>query len=95
MNDAMAIVMCQCIEHYFTDSASAAVSESLSEEAAILKAFLNFAYIFFGSTAVGAGVGAINALLEKFAPSVHSHPGMETGLFMLISYSSYLTAQVK
>ena len=94
LNDAMAIVLCHVLGHYFTDSASAVVSDSLSENTAVVQAFVNLVVVFFGSTAVGIIIASFNALLEKFAPSIHSHPQMETALFVLISYSSYLTAQV-
>ena len=87
LNDAMAIVMCHTINDFNATSAAH------GEEDALLMAVGSFFINFFGSMGVGVLVAASNALLAKFAPSIQQNPAMETGIFILLSYSSYLVAQ--
>lgn len=41
---------------------------------------------------IGSLVGCINAILTKFS-KIKQHPGLETALFMLISYSAFYASE--
>ena len=45
-----------------------------------------------GSFVIGSLIGCTNALLTKFT-KIKQHPGLETALFLLISYSSFLASE--
>ena len=57
------------------------------------KAVLDFILIFLGSFAIGSGMGCANALLTKFT-YIKQHQTLETVLFILISYASFLLAEM-
>ena len=59
---------------------------------AILKALGNFLGIFLGSFALGSAMGCLTALLTKFT-HIRDFPLLETALFFLMSYSSFLAAE--
>jgi NhaP-type Na+/H+ or K+/H+ antiporter len=52
----------------------------------------SFFGIFLGSFLIGSIIGCVNALLTKFT-KIGQHPGLETALFMLISYSAFLASE--
>lgn len=58
----------------------------------VFKAFGNFIAIFLGSIAIGATVGCLNAAFTKFT-KIKEFPNLETAMFLLISYSTYLAAE--
>ena len=90
LNDAVAIVLCDSIEEYSKISLS---HGDISEPNALLMTILRFFTITFGSVALGAFIGAMTALMTKFT-HVKDFPLLETSLFFLMSYSSYLLAEI-
>lgn len=58
----------------------------------VFKALGNFIAIFLGSIAIGAAVGCLNAVFTKFT-KIKEFPNLETAMFLLISYSTYLAAE--
>merc|ERR1712223_993957 len=54
---------------------------------------LSFFTIFIGSVGLGSLIGAATALMTKFT-LVKDFPLLETSLFFLMSYSSYLIAEI-
>jgi sodium/hydrogen exchanger-like protein 6/7 len=87
LNDAVAIVMSTIIETYSPGSADA------FDLHAVAFCIWSFFYVFFGSLLLGCAIGFINALLTKFT-SLTDYPTLETGMFILISYVSFLLAEV-
>lgn len=62
------------------------------ELAAALKAFSNFFYIFACSFLIGSSTGCVTALITKFT-KLCDFPLLESCLFLLMSYSSFLVAE--
>lgn len=58
----------------------------------LFQAFGSFLGIFLGSIAIGALVGCINALFTKFT-KIREMPNLETAIFILISYSTFLATE--
>ena len=58
----------------------------------IFLGFGNFVGIFFGSFAIGAFIGCFSALVFKHT-KLNETPMLESGLFIVFAYSSYLFAQ--
>ena len=52
-----------------------------------------FAWTFASSFAIGASMGCATALLTKFT-HIRDFPLLETALFFLMSYSTFLIAEV-
>jgi len=91
LNDAVALVLVGSLEDYgklFNTSESDA-----TQVASIFKAILHFFSIFFGSVGLGALLGVITAILTKYT-HIREFPILETSLFFVLSYSSYLLAEV-
>eukprot|EP00088_Acartia_fossae_P047287 TRINITY_DN5127_c0_g1_i1.p1 TRINITY_DN5127_c0_g1~~TRINITY_DN5127_c0_g1_i1.p1 ORF type:complete len:548 (+),score=74.64 TRINITY_DN5127_c0_g1_i1:71-1645(+) len=91
LNDAVALVLVGSLEDYsklFDNNESDA-----SQVIAIFKSILHFFTIFFGSVGLGAFMGILTALLTKYT-HIRDYPILETSLFFLLSYSSYLLAEV-
>ena len=59
----------------------------------LLLTVLQFFAVLFGSVALGALIGSITALLTKFT-HIRDFPLWETSLFFLMSFSSYLLAEI-
>ncbi len=90
LNDAVAIVLCDAIEEY----ERVAISTGGGFEAAALASTIwRFFMILLGSVFLGAAVGSATALLTKFT-RLRESPLLETSLFFLMSYSSYLIAEI-
>ena len=90
LNDAVAIVLCSTIEEY--SRISLRKGDDI-EPQVLLIAILQFFTIFIGSVALGALVGSVTALMTKFT-KIRDLPLLETSLFSLMSYSSYLLAEI-
>ena len=58
----------------------------------LVKGFGHFCWILFGSCLIGSCCGFVNALITKFA-SLKTEPVIETAVFFLVSYSSFLLAE--
>lgn len=86
LNDAVAIVFSSIVEEFTVHSTSFTMME-------ILRAVSEFGYVFFGSLFLGCSVGCVNALITKFT-DINDHPLLETSLFILVSYISFLLAEV-
>ncbi|TKR72228.1 hypothetical protein L596_019712 [Steinernema carpocapsae] len=87
MNDAVAIVLSQIIDKF------SASPDSVFDFWQMCAAAGNFAYVFFGSLFLGSFVGCMSASFTKFT-SISEFPLLESSLFVLLSYSSFLLAEV-
>ncbi|KJH40756.1 sodium/hydrogen exchanger 7 domain protein [Dictyocaulus viviparus] len=85
LNDAVAIVLSNTIDNF------SAESEVGSHE--LLFALGKFGYIFFGSLFLGSFLGCGNALITKMT-AIAEHPLLESSLFVLVSYISFLLGEV-
>ena len=90
LNDAVAIVLCGSIEEYYKLSLT---SGDTVEPSVLLLTVLRFFTILIGSVGLGALIGSITALMTKFT-HIKDFPLLETTLFFLMSYSSYLLAEI-
>ncbi|UMM40517.1 hypothetical protein L5515_017117 [Caenorhabditis briggsae] len=86
LNDAVAIVLSEVIENFSTSSEAITLHDFGS-------AIAGFAGVFFGSLMLGFGIGCMNAFLTKMT-LISEHPLLESSLFVLISYISFLVAEV-
>ncbi|XP_068456392.1 sodium/hydrogen exchanger 6-like [Clinocottus analis] len=88
LNDAVAIVLSSSIGAY-----QPAGDNSHSFEAmAMLKSFGVFLGVFSGSFALGVATGFMTALVTKFT-KLRDFPLLETALFFLMSWSTFLLAE--
>lgn len=88
LNDAVAIVLSSSIVAY-----QPAGDNSHSFEAmAMLKSFGVFLGVFSGSFALGVVTGVVTALVTKFT-KLRDFPLLETALFFLMSWSTFLLAE--
>ncbi|XP_043473034.1 sodium/hydrogen exchanger 7 isoform X4 [Leptopilina heterotoma] len=87
LNDAVAIVLSGSIQHYRSQSVSGGF-----ETFAFFRALGDFVGIFSLSLFIGATMGCITALLTKFT-RVRDFPLLESALFVLMSYSTFLIAE--
>ncbi|CAB3368719.1 Hypothetical predicted protein [Cloeon dipterum] len=87
LNDAVAMVLSGAIQNYSKHSGSGTF-----EFNAFLKAVGNFFSFFSLSLFLGAVMGCITALLTKFT-RVRDFPLLESALFLLMSYSTFLMAE--
>jgi len=58
----------------------------------LLKSVGSFAGIFFGSFVMGVAMGLVTALLMKFS-KLRDHPLLETSMFVIMSYSTFVLAE--
>ncbi|KAK0180515.1 hypothetical protein PV327_006145 [Microctonus hyperodae] len=89
LNDAVAIVLSGSIQNYGTRYQTGTGS---FETVAFFKALSDFIRIFGLSLLIGATMGCITALLTKFT-HVRDFPLLESALFVLMSYSTFLIAE--
>nr|CAD7605126.1 unnamed protein product [Timema genevievae] len=90
LNDAVAIVLSGAIQNYGERYQSGSGG---FETNAFFRAFGDFIGIFTLSLLIGALMGCITALLTKFT-RVRDFPLLESALFVLMSYSTFLIAEV-
>ncbi|XP_017576221.2 sodium/hydrogen exchanger 7 isoform X2 [Pygocentrus nattereri] len=88
MNDAVAIVLSSSIVAY----QPAGVNTHTFDASAFFKSVGIFLGIFSGSFAMGAVTGVVTALVTKFT-KLHCFPLLETALFFLMSWSTFLLAE--
>jgi len=95
LNDAVAIVMVESLKDYEENVATCHLSGDPCDYNwwHLLKAILDFFGIFGASFLVGSLMGCVTALLTKFT-QIRQHPLLETTLFVLMSYSTFLLAEV-
>ncbi|KAL3311387.1 Sodium hydrogen exchanger [Cichlidogyrus casuarinus] len=83
-NDAVAIALTHAVENY-NKIGSLGIS-------AVMPTIGSFCTMFTGSLAIGVFTGLITSLLTKFT-DIKAHPLLETSLFVLMSYSTFLLAE--
>ncbi|XP_072246162.1 sodium/hydrogen exchanger 7 [Leuresthes tenuis] len=88
MNDAVAIVLSSSIVAYQPSGANT----HMFDAAAFFKSVGVFLGIFSGSFVMGAATGVVTALISKFT-KLHCFPLLETALFFLMSWSTFLLAE--
>ncbi|CAH8449805.1 unnamed protein product [Heterobilharzia americana] len=86
LNDALAIALAQSVEKY------GSLSAGNFDGHALLSSVLNFFIMFGGSFVIGVFIGCVTSLLTKFT-HIKEHPLLETTLFVLMSYSTFLFAE--
>ncbi|XP_057268951.1 sodium/hydrogen exchanger 9 isoform X2 [Pezoporus wallicus] len=87
LNDAVAIVLTYSISIY-----SPKENPNTFDAAAFFQSVGNFLGIFAGSFAMGSSYAIVTALLTKFT-KLCEFPMLETGLFFLLSWSAFLSAE--
>ncbi|XP_074916923.1 sodium/hydrogen exchanger 7 isoform X1 [Chelonoidis abingdonii] len=88
LNDAVAIVLSSSIVAYQPTGENTHVFDA----AAFFKSVGVFLGIFSGSFMMGAVTGVVTALVTKFT-KLHCFPLLETALFFLMSWSTFLLAE--
>ncbi|XP_037960713.1 sodium/hydrogen exchanger 6 isoform X3 [Teleopsis dalmanni] len=88
LNDAVAIVLSGAIQNYGEHYSSTGEFEIN----AFFKSLSDFFCIFMFSLLIGATMGCFTALLTKFT-RVRDFPLLESALFVLMSYSTFLIAE--
>ncbi|XP_068140838.1 sodium/hydrogen exchanger 6 isoform X1 [Drosophila tropicalis] len=88
LNDAVAIVLSGAIQNYGEHYSNTGEFETT----AFLRSMSDFFSIFFLSLLIGAAMGCFTALLTKFT-RVRDFPLLESALFVLMSYSTFLLAE--
>ena len=84
-NDVICIVLASSIDSFTRHSA-------FGFFVAIYRAFTNFLYIFVCSLIQGSLIGCATALLTKYT-KLCDHPLLESTLFVLCSYASFLLSE--
>ena len=90
LNDAVALVLYRAIESYLAYNPSEMREFDLFS---FLRAIQSFITIFTGSFVIGCAMSCANALVTKLT-KIDSFPILETSLFFLMSYCSFLAAEV-
>ncbi|XP_049597945.1 sodium/hydrogen exchanger 6 isoform X2 [Syngnathus scovelli] len=88
LNDAVAIVLSSSIVAYQPTGDNSHSFEAM----AMLKSFGIFLGVFSGSFALGVATGVVTALISKFT-KLRDFPLLETALFFLMSWSTFLLAE--
>ncbi|XP_076606199.1 sodium/hydrogen exchanger 6-like isoform X2 [Chaetodon auriga] len=88
LNDAVAIVLSSSIVAYQPTGDNSHSFEAM----ALLKSFGIFLGVFSGSFALGVATGVMTALVTKFT-KLRDFPLLETALFFLMSWSTFLLAE--
>ncbi|KAM7133669.1 sodium/hydrogen exchanger 9 isoform 2-T2 [Molossus nigricans] len=87
LNDAVAIVLTYSISIY-----SPKENPNAFDAAAFFQSVGNFLGIFAGSFTMGSAYAVVTALISFFT-KLHEFPLLETGLFFLLSWSAFLSAE--
>jgi len=87
LNDAVAIVLAGTIDSYERTYATSAFNIM-----AVLTSIGNFFVVFLGSFALGSAMGCVTAILTKYT-HLREHPLLETSLFCIMSYSTFLASE--
>ncbi|CAF1581743.1 unnamed protein product [Adineta steineri] len=87
LNDAVCLVLANSIEKYVAGAILDKFDRTL-----MLKSLGNFFVVFIGSFAIGSGMGCLTALMTKFT-YIRDFPLLETTLFVLMSYSTFLASE--
>ena len=87
LNDAIAITLAGSI-----DSFAKHYNNNFGFFTAVFRSFGNFVYIFVLSFIQGSSIGCATALLTKFT-KLCDFPLLESSLFVLMSYSTFLMAE--
>ncbi|XP_055034457.2 sodium/hydrogen exchanger 6a [Misgurnus anguillicaudatus] len=88
LNDAVAVVLSSSIVAYQPTGDNTHTFEGM----AMLKSFGIFLGVFSGSFALGLATGVVTALVTKFT-KLRDLPLLETALFFLMSWSTFLLAE--
>ncbi|XP_026081385.1 sodium/hydrogen exchanger 6-like [Carassius auratus] len=88
LNDAVALVLSSSIVAYQPEGDNTHTFEAM----AMLKSFGIFLGVFSGSFALGVATGVVTALVTKFT-KLRDFPLLETALFFLMSWSTFLLAE--
>nr|XP_043069230.1 sodium/hydrogen exchanger 6 isoform X2 [Drosophila bipectinata] len=88
LNDAVAIVLSGAIQNYGEHYSNSGEFETT----AFLRSLSDFFSIFLLSLMIGAAMGCLTALMTKFT-RVRDFPLLESALFVLMSYSTFLLAE--
>ncbi|XP_043113169.1 sodium/hydrogen exchanger 6a [Puntigrus tetrazona] len=88
LNDAVAVVLSSSIVAYQPEGDNTHTFEVM----AMLKSFGIFLGVFSGSFALGVATGIVTALVTKFT-KLRDLPLLETALFFLMSWSTFLLAE--
>ncbi|KAG5677784.1 hypothetical protein PVAND_007514 [Polypedilum vanderplanki] len=89
LNDAVAIVLSGAIQNYGEHYSKTGDFETH----AFIHALKDFFFIFFFSLVVGTSMGCLTSLMTKFT-KIREFPLLESALFVLMSYSTFLIAEV-
>lgn len=84
----MFIIIYRAIEKY----SGATINATKFDMEQFFKCIYNIFTVFFTSFAIGASMGCFNALLTKFT-YIRQHPNLETALFILMSYTTFLASE--
>ncbi|XP_031575309.1 sodium/hydrogen exchanger 9-like [Actinia tenebrosa] len=90
LNDAVALVLYRAIESYLAYNPR---EMRQFDVLSVLQAVGDFVAIFAGSFVIGCGMSCINALVTKLT-KLGSFPVLETALLFLMSYCTFLAAEV-
>ncbi|XP_058448091.1 sodium/hydrogen exchanger 7 isoform X2 [Malaya genurostris] len=88
LNDAVSLVLSGAIQNYGEHYSSTGDFEGH----AFLRSLGDFFSVFFFSLLIGASMGCITALMTKFT-HIRDFPLLESALFVLMSYSTFLIAE--
>ncbi|KAG9272654.1 sodium/hydrogen exchanger 6 [Astyanax mexicanus] len=88
LNDAVAVVLSSSIVAYQPEGDNSHTFEAM----ALLKSFGIFLGVFSGSFALGVATGVVTALVTKFT-KLRDFQLLETALFFLMSWSTFLLAE--
>ncbi len=90
LNDAVAIVMARTLEDYEENQSLGIVRPAWE---VFLRSLGEFIGIFGASFLVGSLMACLTAVITKFT-HIRNFPQLETTLFVLMSYSTFLLAEV-